>query len=251
MATGPLSIPKEPDIPGIDRSRGRLLRAGRWPHEPVDFAGKRVGVIGTGSTGIQIVQEVGPQAGELYVFQRTPSFTMPMRNDKLDAGLRGGGQAHTTPASARRRATARLGGVRPWTTRASSAVTPPRQRTIAGRRLEAGWPRVARHLHRSPDQRRGQRAGGRVRARQDPRGREGPVDRRQRSSPAAIRSSRADRASTRTTTRPTTCRTSIWWIASPIRSSRSPRRACARSRAGSRARHADLRRRGTTASRAP
>ena len=51
------------------------------------------GVIGTGSTGIQIVQEVGPQAGELFVFQRTPSFTMPMRNQKLDAGVRGRGQA--------------------------------------------------------------------------------------------------------------------------------------------------------------
>ncbi|MEV8761064.1 cyclohexanone monooxygenase, partial [Klebsiella pneumoniae] len=69
--------------PGLDRFRGELHRAARWPHEPVSFAGKRVGIIGTGSTGIQIVQEVGPQAGELFVFQRTPSFTMPMRNRKL------------------------------------------------------------------------------------------------------------------------------------------------------------------------
>ena len=84
MATGPLSIPKDPEIPGIWRFRGELLRAGRWPHQPVSYAGKRVGVIGTGSTGIQIVQEVGPQAGELFVFQRTPSFTMPMRNVPLE-----------------------------------------------------------------------------------------------------------------------------------------------------------------------
>ena len=59
MATGPLSIPKDPDIPGIARYKGQLLRAAKWPHHPVSFEGKRVGVIGTGSTGIQIVQEVG------------------------------------------------------------------------------------------------------------------------------------------------------------------------------------------------
>jgi len=86
MATGPLSIPRDPEIPGIDGYEGQLLRAGKWPHHPVSFTGKRVGVIGTGSTGIQIVQEVGRQARELFVFQRTPSFTMPMRNQKLDAG---------------------------------------------------------------------------------------------------------------------------------------------------------------------
>lgn len=84
MATGPLSVPKDPDIPGIDKFKGRLLRAQRWPHEPVSFEGQRVGLIGTGSTGIQVTQEVGRQAGELYVFQRTPSFTLPMRNNKLD-----------------------------------------------------------------------------------------------------------------------------------------------------------------------
>jgi len=52
MATGPLSVPKEPEIEGIARFGGQILRAARWPHEPVDFSGKRVGVIGTGSTGI-------------------------------------------------------------------------------------------------------------------------------------------------------------------------------------------------------
>ena len=84
MSTGPLSIPKDPDIPGIDRFKGELYRAQKWPHHPVSYEGKRVGVIGTGSSGIQIIQEVGPQAGELFVFQRTPSFTLPMRNRALD-----------------------------------------------------------------------------------------------------------------------------------------------------------------------
>ncbi len=84
MSTGPLSVPKDPDIPGIDRFKGELYRAQKWPHHPVSFEGKRVGIIGTGSTGIQIIQEVGRSAGELFVFQRTPSFTLPMRNRKLE-----------------------------------------------------------------------------------------------------------------------------------------------------------------------
>jgi len=134
MATGPISVPKDPDITCIDRYRGELLRAARWPHHPVGFAGKRVGVIGTGSSGIQIVQELGPQAGELFVFQRTPSFTMPMRNQKLEpefvaevkrnyAGLREA--ARNSPT----------GGLRPWTTRAYFSVTPPRRREL----LEVAW----------------------------------------------------------------------------------------------------------------
>ena len=134
MATGPLSIPKDPEIPGIERFRGELLRAGRWPHQPVSYAGKRVGVIGTGSTGIQIVQEVGPQAGELFVFQRTPSFTMPMRNVPLEpdyvaevkrnyAGLRE--SARNSPA----------GGIRPASTRAFFSVTPAQRLSL----MEDAW----------------------------------------------------------------------------------------------------------------
>ncbi len=84
MATGPLSVPKDPDIPGIDRFGGQLLRAQKWPHEPVSFAGKRVGVIGTGSTGVQIVQTIAKESQDLFVFQRTPSFTLPMRNHVLE-----------------------------------------------------------------------------------------------------------------------------------------------------------------------
>jgi len=134
MATGPLSIPKDPEIPGIERFKGELLRAGRWPHQPVSYAGKRVGVIGTGSTGIQIVQEVGPQAGELFVFQRTPSFTMPMRNVPLEpdyvaevkrnyAGLRE--VARNSPA----------GGIRPASTRAFFSVTPAQRLSL----MEDAW----------------------------------------------------------------------------------------------------------------
>ena len=134
MATGPLSIPMDPQIPGLARYKGELLRAGKWPHHPVSFAGKRVGVIGTGSTGIQIVQEVGRKAGALFVFQRTPSFTMPMRNQKLEpdyvaevkrnyAGIR---EASRNSPN---------GGVRPWTTRAFFSVTPARRREL----MEDAW----------------------------------------------------------------------------------------------------------------
>jgi cation diffusion facilitator CzcD-associated flavoprotein CzcO len=134
MATGPLSVPKDPDIPGIGRYEGELLRAARWPHRPIGFAGKRVGVVGTGSSGVQIVQEVGRQAGEMFVFQRTPSISMPMRNQKLDpefvaevkrnyAGIREA--ARNSPT----------GGVRPWSTRAYFSVTPARRRQL----LEDAW----------------------------------------------------------------------------------------------------------------
>ena len=80
MASGPLSVPRENEFEGLKSFGGELYRTGRWPQHEVRFAGKRVGVIGTGSTGIQVVAEVATLAGELHVFQRTPSFSMPMRN---------------------------------------------------------------------------------------------------------------------------------------------------------------------------
>ena len=116
MATGPLSVPKGLDIPGADSFGGTILHAARWPHDHQDFTGKRVGVIGTGSTGIQIVPVVAAQAGHLYVFQRTPSFTMPMRNKALDADYIAQVKAHYPALRAYARTTA-TGGVRPQSTR--------------------------------------------------------------------------------------------------------------------------------------
>lgn len=83
MATGCLSIPKPPDIDGIDRFRGQLLFTNRWPHDEVDFTGKRVAVIGTGSSGVQTIPHIAAQASELVVFQRTPNFSMPAHNGPL------------------------------------------------------------------------------------------------------------------------------------------------------------------------
>ncbi len=134
MATGPLSVPKDPDIPGIDRFKGRLLRAQTWPHEQVGFEGKRVGVIGTGSTGIQIVQEVGRQAGELFVFQRTPSYTLPMRNHKLEPDYIAEMKRHY-PAMREAMRNNPTGGTRPATSRPYFSL-PPVQRRQA---MEQAW----------------------------------------------------------------------------------------------------------------
>jgi cation diffusion facilitator CzcD-associated flavoprotein CzcO len=134
MATGPLSVPKDPEIPGLDRFKGRLLRAARWPHEPVPFEGLRVGVIGTGSTGIQIVQEVGKTAGELFVFQRTPSFTMPMRNVPLEPDYVAEVKRHYPGIREAARNSA-VGGVRPQSTRGFFTVTPAQRQQL----LEDAW----------------------------------------------------------------------------------------------------------------
>jgi cation diffusion facilitator CzcD-associated flavoprotein CzcO/acetyl esterase/lipase len=80
MATGCLSLPKTPDIPGYGRFEGDVYFTGRWPHDGVDFTGKRVAVIGTGSSGIQSIPLIAEQAAELTVFQRTPNFTRPAHN---------------------------------------------------------------------------------------------------------------------------------------------------------------------------
>lgn len=82
-ALGPLTTPTLPDIPGVSDYRGMAYHTSRWPHEEVKLEGKRVGVIGTGATGIQTIQEVAKTAEALTVFQRTPNWTAPMRNSDI------------------------------------------------------------------------------------------------------------------------------------------------------------------------
>ena len=86
MATGSLSTPYRPPFPGIEDFRGDWYHTAMWPHEEVDFSGKRVGIVGTGSTGIQAVPVVAEQARHLTVFQRTPNYTSPARNRSLMPG---------------------------------------------------------------------------------------------------------------------------------------------------------------------
>lgn len=78
-ATGILSVPLEPDIPGIDSFTGTSLFTSRWPREGADLTGERVGVIGTGSTGVQLIPVVAREAEQLTVFQRSPAYTLPWR----------------------------------------------------------------------------------------------------------------------------------------------------------------------------
>lgn len=134
MATGPLSVPKAVDIPGASSFKGELYLSGKWPHRPIDFAGKRVAVIGTGSSGIQIVPVVAEQAEHLYVFQRTPSFTLPMRNRKLDDAF----VAHIKHHYPQLRAVARhslTGGVRPITSRPVFSISPEERQQL----MEDAW----------------------------------------------------------------------------------------------------------------
>ena len=90
-ATGPLSAPQMPAIEGIEDFQGEWHHTALWPRDlngfgsPInDFKGKRVGVIGTGATGVQVIQEVSKTADQLYVFQRTPNWCAPLLNSKVD-----------------------------------------------------------------------------------------------------------------------------------------------------------------------
>jgi cation diffusion facilitator CzcD-associated flavoprotein CzcO len=84
MATGCLSSPNLPRFFGADAFEGDRYHTGRWPHEPVDFSGKRVAVIGTGSSAVQSIPIIAAQAKRLYVFQRTPNYAVPAHNARLD-----------------------------------------------------------------------------------------------------------------------------------------------------------------------
>jgi cyclohexanone monooxygenase len=84
MATGVLSVPKEPDFAGAGRFNGPTYHTGRWPHEGVDFTGQSVAVIGTGSSAIQSIPQIAAQAKQVHVFQRTPNFSVPAHNGPLD-----------------------------------------------------------------------------------------------------------------------------------------------------------------------
>jgi cation diffusion facilitator CzcD-associated flavoprotein CzcO len=85
-ATGILSAPLEPDIAGMASFAGTSLFTNRWPKEGVDLAGKRVGVIGTGSTGVQLIPVVAREARQLYVFQRSPAYTLPWQVRRFEPG---------------------------------------------------------------------------------------------------------------------------------------------------------------------
>src|SRR5260221_9127896 len=88
LATGCLSNARMPDIKGLTGFKGKVYHTGHWPHEPVDFTGLRVAVIGTGSSGIQSVPVIAAQASRLTVFQRTANFSIPAHNAPLTSEAR-------------------------------------------------------------------------------------------------------------------------------------------------------------------
>jgi len=84
MATGLISAPVDPVFEGLDSFAGEQYMTSRWPQQEPTFSGKRVAVIGTGSSGIQVISEVAKEAGQLYVLQRTPSYVIPLQNHAVD-----------------------------------------------------------------------------------------------------------------------------------------------------------------------
>ena len=103
-ATGILSAPLEPDIPGMAEFAGTSLFTNRWPKEDVDLAGKRVGVIGTGSSGVQLIPVVAQEALQLFVFQRSPAYTLPWQVRRLEPGELDEMKAHYDDVRAAQRA---------------------------------------------------------------------------------------------------------------------------------------------------
>ena len=84
MATGLISAPVDPVFEGLDSFTGEQYMTSRWPQQEPTFYSKRVAVIGTGSSGIQVISEVAKEAGQLYVLQRTPSYVIPLQNHAVD-----------------------------------------------------------------------------------------------------------------------------------------------------------------------
>lgn len=84
MASGPLSTPNTPDFSGLPGFAGPVLHSAAWPHEPVDFSGRRVAVVGTGSSAVQMIPLIAQQAQSLTVFQRTAAYAVPAHNGPLD-----------------------------------------------------------------------------------------------------------------------------------------------------------------------
>lgn len=137
MATGPLSAALMPDFPGLDSFAGDLYHTAHWPHEPVDFTGKRVAVIGTGSSGIQSIPVIAEQADRLVVFQRTPNYSVPAGNSPLTDEDRA--QIKATYAE-RRRLSWRSGGGSPHIAhpKLTMEATPEERRAAFEKRWELG-----------------------------------------------------------------------------------------------------------------
>ena len=137
MATGPLSAAVTPNFSGLDTFRGEIYHTAHWPHDDVDFTGKRVAVIGTGSSGIQSIPIIAEGAAHLYVFQRTPNYSIPAGNRPLSAVELGQIKAGYAE---RRRLSWRSGGGSPHITAAKPTMefTPEERRAAFEKRWQLG-----------------------------------------------------------------------------------------------------------------
>ncbi|MBN9097566.1 MAG: NAD(P)/FAD-dependent oxidoreductase [Pseudonocardia sp.] len=137
MAVGNLSTTKAPEFPGQSSFTGRILHTAQWPHEGVDLDGQRVGIIGTGSSGMQMTPVVAKQAAHLTIFQRTPNFSIPASNAPIDDATDAEVKAHY----AERREAARNSpsglGFKP--SRFSALEVTPEERRAT---YEAAWERM-------------------------------------------------------------------------------------------------------------
>jgi len=137
MATGCLSSARLPSITGRETFAGPAYHSGNWPHEPVDFTGKAVGVIGTGSTAIQLIPQIAQQASRLFVFQRTPNFSLPAQNRPLSEDEQRAAKAHY--ADIRTRARRSAAGVAYFPVATASALDIAAEEREG--MLEAAWQR--------------------------------------------------------------------------------------------------------------
>ena len=136
MATGCLSSPNLPTFAGLETFAGERYHTGYWPHEEVDFTGKRVAVIGTGSSAVQSIPIIAAQAKQLFVFQRTPNYAIPAHNAPLTPEYRRAIKADY-PAM-RERARRNMTGIDFDYSDAAALETPPDERT---REYERRWQR--------------------------------------------------------------------------------------------------------------
>jgi cation diffusion facilitator CzcD-associated flavoprotein CzcO len=136
MATGCLSSPNLPKFEGMESFKGERYHTGYWPHEEVDFTGKRVAVIGTGSSAVQSIPIIARQAKHLYVFQRTPNYAVPAHNAPLDPAYVKEVKAHYPAMRARAKQT--MTGIDFDYSDVKALETPPGARTAE---FEKRWQR--------------------------------------------------------------------------------------------------------------
>lgn len=139
MASGPLSSPNTPEFKGLGRFQGEIFHTAYWPKTPVDFTGKRVAVIGTGSSGVQCIPIIAQQAARLTVFQRTAAYAVPAHNGPLDPELEA--KVKADYAGFRQRNLAMQGGfgsLQPPNMKSALAASPEEREAEFERRWQIG-----------------------------------------------------------------------------------------------------------------